>query len=899
MADGKVTIDTSIDNSGFEKGTEDLRKSAKSQAAKLAAEYRKQGYSASEAWKKAWEEIPRETKKGTEKAGKYIKENIGGAVDQSTSKIGGLKSSLSGLVKAAGAALVSYGLFEFGKQAIELGSNVAEVQNVVDTAFGDMAYKAEEFANSAIENFGMSELAAKKTSSTYMTMARGMGVAMDAASDMSIELTALSGDVASFFNKSQEEAAYKLQSVFTGEVEPLRELGIVMTQANLQQYAMEKGMNSNIQTMSQAEQVALRYAYVTDKLALASGDFAKTLPTWANQTRVLSMQWQQFMAVIGDSLIQVLSPVLQFLNQFVAQLVEWATTLNAIITSIFGSNTGSTGAAQNAMASAATSAGSLADSTYDAASAQGDLASSTASANQELKNQIKNFSGLDEINTFSVSSASSGTGSTGGALSGITQLPELDTSNYDEAAKEIDSAFTETWKNISKGFEDLFLKPIKNNLYKFDAPIENFKNLFTDIGEKFSEWTTPVSEWFEDYFPQNVESAVSAFTTHWSNIAKLGSQVGRTVWDSISPILDSIVYDGLPMFSEAFDESMSTFETWSDSLTDVFSMIWEGAFDPAFSFVSDVINDLFQSIKNLWDKYGATTFENIRKSIESTKGIFESVWNSYIKPIFDNLFKLLKDTWDNHLQPLISQIGEFVSKLVNFAMDIYNGFIAPIVSWFINTLYPYIAIAINTVVNVIGDFYRGVVDFFKGIIKAGSGLIDFFSGVFSGDWKKAWNGIKDIFTGIFEGFNSLLKNLFANPIISILNGVINVINQAISGLNSISIDIPSWVPWIGGGHFGLNIPSIPNIPYLAQGAVLPANKPFLAMVGDQKNGTNVEAPLDTIKQALREAMAESGTSGNNVYPVNVQVGRKTFLQFVIDEAKMEQTRTGRNPFDLA
>ena len=810
--------------------------------------------------------------------------------------VNNLGSSLKSLAGAVGLAFGVAQIVKFGKEAINLASDLNEVQNVVDTAFGQMSSQMDAWAKNSIKQFGMSELAAKQMASTYMAMSVGSGLQGQGAADMAMKTAERAADISSFYNKTLEESDTMLKSIWTGETESLKQIGVVMTQTNLDAFALANGFGKTTSEMTQGEQIMLRYQYVMDQTRLAAGDFIKTQDSWANQTKVLSEQWKQFLSIMGGALIQVLTPALQFLNQFMSVLIGWAQTFAAVVSALFGKQVDT---AANAMSGAASSAGDLASSTAGAAAAQDDLASSTASANKELKDQIKNFSGLDEINTFSVSSASSGTGSTGGALSGITQLPELDTSNYDEAAKEIDSAFTETWTNISKGFEDLFLKPIKNNLYKFDAPIENFKNLFADIGEKFSEWTTPVSEWFEDYFPQNVESAVSAFTTHWSNIAKVGSQVGRTVWDSISPILDSIVYDGLPMFSEAFDEFMSTFETWSDSLTDVFSMILEGAFDPAFSFVSDVINDLFQTIKNLWDKYGATTFENIRKSIESTKGIFESVWNSYIKPIFDNLFKLLKDTWDNHLQPLISQIGEFVSKLVNFAMDIYNGFIAPIVSWFINTLYPYIAIAINTVVNVIGDFYRGVVDFFKGIIKAGSGLIDFFSGVFSGDWEKAWNGIKNIFIGVFEGFDSLMKNLFANPIISILNGVINVINQAISGLNSISIDIPSWVPWIGGGHFGLNIPSIPNIPYLAQGAVIPPNQQFLAVLGDQKKGTNVEAPLETIKQALREVMANSGSSGNNVYPVSVQVGRKTFLQFVIDEAKMKQARTGKNPFDLA
>lgn len=121
----------------------------------------------------------------------------------------------------------------------------------------------------------------------------------------------------------------------------------------------------------------------------------------------------------------------------------------------------------------------------------------------------------------------------------------------------------------------------------------------------------------------------------------------------------------------------------------------------------------------------------------------------------------------------------------------------------------------------------------------------------------------------------------------------------IGGLNQIQFDVPDWVPFIGGEHFGINIPRIPTIPYLAQGAVIPPNQRFLAVLGDQKRGTNVEAPLDTIKQALAEVMAERGGGAGNTYTVNAQVGRKTLFQLMIDEAKMSQMRTGKNPFELA
>jgi len=250
LADGKVTISTALDNSGLEKDSKKVESSAKKTAMKLAAEYRKAGMSQSEALRKAWSEIERTTAKSSKKSGDAIRKNMGGATDSVVGSLGGLKAVVGKLVGAVAAAFAVQKVVQFGAACIELGSNVAEVQNVVDTAFGDMAWKMEQFADSAITSYGMSELAAKKTGSTYMAMARGMGIAEDAASDMAIALTGLTGDVASFYNITQEEADTKLKSVFTGETETLKELGVVMTQANLQQYALAHGMNANIDRKS-------------------------------------------------------------------------------------------------------------------------------------------------------------------------------------------------------------------------------------------------------------------------------------------------------------------------------------------------------------------------------------------------------------------------------------------------------------------------------------------------------------------------------------------------------------------------------------------------------------------------------------------------------------------------
>ena len=199
-------------------------------------------------------------------------------------------AGITGLAKKAGAALAGAfavkKIVDFGKKCLELGSDLAEVQNVVDVTFPHMTSQVDQFAKSAAMSFGLSETMAKKYTGTFGAMAKAFGFSEQAAYDMSATLTGLTGDVASFYNLSQDEAYTKLKSVFTGETESLKDLGVVMTQTALDSYALANGFGKTTSAMTEAEKVSLRYTFVQDQLSAAQGDFARTSDSWANQVRV-------------------------------------------------------------------------------------------------------------------------------------------------------------------------------------------------------------------------------------------------------------------------------------------------------------------------------------------------------------------------------------------------------------------------------------------------------------------------------------------------------------------------------------------------------------------------------------------------------------------------------------
>lgn len=231
-----------------------------------------------------------------------------------------IEDKIKGLASTVGLAFGMKELVEFGSKAINAASDLAEAQNVVDTAFGSMSYKMEQFAATALDTYGISELTAKNMGSTYMAMAKGMGVAEGAASDMAVTLTGRLSDIMSFYNKSQTEVDTIGRSLITGETEPLKAIGVVMTQTNLEAYAMAQGLKTAYNEMSAQEQLLVRYKYFLEQTAMAEGDFADTSEGWANQTRLLSERLNQFITNFGQLLINAFTPVLQFANEAVSFL---------------------------------------------------------------------------------------------------------------------------------------------------------------------------------------------------------------------------------------------------------------------------------------------------------------------------------------------------------------------------------------------------------------------------------------------------------------------------------------------------------------------------------------------------------------------------------------------------
>lgn len=239
--------------------------------------------------------------------------------------------AFSRLAKAIGLVMIARKALDTIKTGIDYASDLAEVQNVVDVTFGSATEAINSWSKECLAAYGMNEVSAKRYAGTIGAMLKSSGLAGDAIVDMSKDMVGLAGDMVSFYNLDLETAFEKIRSGISGETEPLKQLGINMSVANLEAYALSQGITTAYNEMSQAEQVMLRYNYLMSTTADAQGDFARTQDSYANQTRLLSESWLEFTGIMAEQLLPVLTTIVSWLNNIVAFLTENADMVSAVL----------------------------------------------------------------------------------------------------------------------------------------------------------------------------------------------------------------------------------------------------------------------------------------------------------------------------------------------------------------------------------------------------------------------------------------------------------------------------------------------------------------------------------------------------------------------------------------
>lgn len=324
-------------------------------------------------------------------------------------------------------------------------------------------------------------------------------------------------------------------------------------------------------------------------------------------------------------------------------------------------------------------------------------------------------------------------------------------------------------------------------------------------------------------------------------------------------------------FFDIFGAARDSAQAALQSGRNLLEALWRDL-QPGFALLGKMGTGMLEGIRAAWDSYGQPVLEHCRTAVKKMGDTAQTVYDRMVGPVLERLTQQLDWLWAEHLKPLWNRAAQLLGAMGEGALSLWNGALLPLGKAVAEILGPLLETTLGRVTDTFGTLLAVVSDVAGGVMRVLEGLCEFISGVFTGSWKKAWSGVKDIFGGVWDGIVGIVKGA-VNTVIDLVNwviaGITGGINAVIGGLNQISVTIPDWVPKFGGSHFGVNIPPLSGyqVPKLAAGAVLPANREFLAVLGDQRRGTNVEAPLDTIKQAVAEVLAQTGGGG----PISLNV----------------------------
>lgn len=874
----------------------------------------------------------------------------------------GLGSTVRKLGITIGSVFAVRELVRFGKESVKLGSDLQEVQNVVDVTFTTLNDHVNEFAKAAAKTAGLSETMAKRYVGTFGAMAKSFRFTEAEAYTMSTTLTQLAGDVASFYNISQDEAYTNLKSVFTGETESLKDLGVVMTQAALDDFALRQGINMTTREMTEQQKVALRYQFVLEQLAGASGDFLRTSGSWANQTRLLSLQFQQLKATVGQGFINALTPVIQVINNILAKLQVLAQAFRQLTAALFGD--------ASAGASGATGGVSgLGDAYNDAAIGAENLAGGIEDVGSAAKKASKQLYKFDELNTLSSPDAGGGGGGgAGGAAGGGSfdfglgdvKPPDVTGTIFDpdkiQRVADIIRTIAGYIPVIATGLLGFKLGRFISDLTTANIKVDTLKDKILLLGKRIGivagvtiaitgvalETKGIISTIRDGLNAINFGEILIGSGLIVSGGALVGKMLGNVI---IGAAIGGIV-GGVPMFFTGLydaivnglnllnatlipigstmagagigaiigmlggpigagigaliglavgaltDLVLLVVQNWdtittyvSEKLTligDWFLTQWErikGVWTTVSEwFNTNVIDPIVTFFTNMWDRISTKASETWDKIVEFFSPavdwfteLFDRVYQT-IEDVFYNIgviadgcwqiivrvWEIVSDWFDtNVIQPVsdfFSEMWDSISGWASQAWEDIKGVYNTVASWFD-----------KKIIQPVGDFFSDMWDGFKqgasdawdGVKSVFSTFADWFRGIF----EDAWRGIVNVFSiggdifvdikdGVVSAFKTIVNDLIwgINEAISIPFGGINWALRKLKYANILGIQPFSAIREI----------SIPRIPYLAKGAVIPPNAPFMAMLGDQKNGTNIEAPLSTIQEALLNALKQYG-----------------------------------------
>lgn len=828
----------------------------------------------------------------------------------------GLESMGSGLKKLAGLAAAAFGtaaLVSFGKEAINAASDLSNawigLQSIVEGQ-GRSFSKAKSFIEGYIAD-GLVPLENAVTSYKNLA-ARGYD-----DSQIQQTMTALK-DAAAF----GRQASYSLGDAVMSATEGLKnENSILVDNAGVTKnvakmwddYAKSIGTTAN--NLTQAQKIQAEVSGILEETKFQAGDAAKVAGTYSGQVSLLAFNFQNLKVAVGNALIPIAQAVLPGINAIISALTTLANVFAKVTALLFG-KTAKLGAGRSSGLSSqvetqkeiASSGTAAADATDKLAAATGGAGSAAKKAAKEMKGVLAPF---DELNILADNAADSLSGAAGGlgGAAGDLAIPEVEGGelfgdvNVNPEIEEgiqslIDrlnelreilkagfqfglgdtdfSALSESLKNIGGYLREIFTDAdvkaaAKRFIDSFVFMVGSLSGSLVSVGaslaamllggieQYLSENADRIKEWLVRIFDVGTEinNIISEFAATVADVFSVFSgESAQSIVESFvsifGDIIGGIIEIALKLGRDILDALTAPFIENKDLLKTTL----EGFLEPiaqVMQSIKDTVRKAVDEIVRMYDEHIHPFIMSVKESFTEWFQHVLDGFNTYIKPVLDDFAKRFDDVVTNHVQPMVQKAIEFFGKVFDALKLLWDNIFSPLVTWIIDTAMPRIGLALDKIGNQFNTWLETVSDVIGGILEALGGVIDFLVGVFTGDWERAWKGLKSIFKGIWDSMVGIVKG--------VINKIIDALNFVIGKMNLLKFDIPDFVPMVGGESFGINIP---KIPHLANGAVIPPNQQFAAILGDQRSGMNLEAPADLIRQLVAEGIQSAGGTGGEL-----------------------------------
>lgn len=758
-------------------------------------------------------------------------------------------------------------LQESVKQSIAYVENL----NLFQVATGEAYEESLKFINSMSELYGMDPSNLMRYAGNFYQLADAISMPDEASAALSLGLTKATNDIASLFNVDIETVFENLSSGMQGMSRAVRKYGMDIRTTTLQQTALSLGLTEQVENMSEANRQGLRFITMMQQANNASGDFARTIETPANQLRIFKEQVTQLGRAIGNFLIGPLATAIAYINGFVMALrmvLQFIGSVIGVVNSFFGG-----------------SGSNNTEKTLDnVARGVGGVGGAAKEATKELKKMLAPFDELTLLQEPETDLGSSGGGG-GGGSSDLGALDPAVLKAIEEMQWKLDEVEMKAVKVRNAILAFLGFKVEDGTILSWDASV-----LEENLINKFPQWTKTIQAVFDNW-----SGIVDGFKAVFVSMG----HVLQAVWDkTISFIKKFINDDSVSSFISNLSTNLQNLAGWIDknaggiaNFVIAFGLL--RSLSPIIGIVSSLVQHLSGLTKLLPALSGAlagvTAPMAAWAALISVIGIaladllmHNEEFRDKVGAAWDSLVQVLSDLWTSILQPILSSVVDtalniyegtikpIVEQIATIILTLWSDILQPVLSWLIKSLGPSISDIANFILGVIEWVFNNIGGVISGLLQMIQGIIDFIAGVFSGDWSRAWQGIVDVFAGLFNAVGSVVVAVM-NAVITVINGAISAVYNAVVAVINLVLEAVNAIAGALGFTLELGINAqAPQIPYIQAPKVAMATggvvtSPTNALIGEGRYDEAV-VPLGNSPQMKQfaDSVADRVNSGEQI-----------------------------------